>query len=280
MKIVLLTSLSLIAFAGNSILCRLALGGEAIDAGTFTIVRLISGIAVLLLIHRLLTTDNQPKSSGSWKSAVMLFVYALGFSYAYVQMDTGTGALILFAAVQLTMITVSLLQGNRLTRLEALGAIIAFIGFVYLMLPGVTAPPMGSFFMMLAAGIAWGLYTLAGKGSTNPIQDTTFNFVRTLPLVLVLLLVTFSYSQLSTKGFILAVVSGGLASGVGYAVWYVALTGLSAIQAAVLQLLVPLLAALGGVLFADEIITSRLAVATGLILGGIGVVIGGRAKHG
>lgn len=186
------------------------------------------------------------------------------------------GALILFAAVQVTMIVIGLLTGNRLYFIEWLGAIIAFLGFIYLVLPGLSAPPFIGVVLMSMAGGAWGFYTLAGKGSKNPLSDTTYNFIRTLPFVVVLMSITIQNSNLTLEGIVLAIISGGITSGIGYTVWYMALNGLSAIQAAVVQLLVPVIAALGGVLFSDEVLSLRLVFSSVLILGGILTVIVGK----
>jgi len=284
MKIVLCTTLALLAFAGNSVLCRLALGEGAIDAASFTIIRLLSGIIVLAIIlqvtrsHKVIisTSTSTSTSRGSWKASFMLFVYALTFSYAYISLETGVGALILFGSVQITMIVVGLFSGNRLHYSEWFGLIGAFSGFVYLVLPELTTPSLMGFILMCVSGAAWGFYTLAGRTSKSPMRDTAFNFIRTLPLVLILTLLTFQYASLSEKGILLAVLSGSIASGVGYTVWYIALGGLSTIQAAVLQLLVPVIAALGGVLFADEVFTLRLLMSSVMVLGGIMVMILGR----
>ena len=276
MKVILLTTLALLAFAGNSILCRLALGENAIDAASFTSIRLFSGVIVLLLLLKALQPRSTNVSTGSWKAAFMLFIYAIAFSFAYVSLDTGTGALILFASVQITMILIGLITGNRLYLFEWLGVIIAFSGFVYLVIPGVSAPSLTGFILMAAAGVAWGFYTLAGRGSKNPLSDTTYNFMRTLPLVVVLVAVTILNATFSWQGIVLAILSGGITSGIGYAIWYMALGGLSATQAAVLQLLVPVIAALGGVVFADEVLSMRLLLSSTMILGGILMVILGK----
>lgn len=278
MKIALYTTLALLAFAGNSILCRLALDEGTSDAGSFTAIRLLSGIIVLALIMKITQggSTSTLTSRGSWKASFMLFVYAVTFSYAYVSLETGVGALILFGSVQITMISLGLISGNKLNYVEWLGVIIAFSGFVYLVMPGVTAPSLTGFILMSLAGIAWGLYTLAGKGSVNPLRDTFFNFSRTLPLVIVLSAVTIQYSTISQQGILLAVLSGGIASGLGYTIWYAALGGLSTTQAAVVQLLVPVLAAVGGVLFADEQFSFRLLLSSILILSGVLAVILGR----
>jgi drug/metabolite transporter (DMT)-like permease len=261
------------------------LGTEAIDAAGFTVIRLVTGALVLLLILGIHAKRAQgantalasvTENKGSWFSAVMLFVYATTFSFAYVSMDTGAGALILFGAVQLTMIAMSLIRGHRLFWVEWVGVLLAFGGFVYLVLPGLGTPSLVGFILMSLSGVAWGFYTLKGQGSKDPLRDTTFNFVRTLPLAAVLLLAMMSQLGLSVQGVILAMLSGGIASGVGYTIWYSALRGLSSTQAAVLQLLVPVIAAVGGVIFMDEAITSRLMLSGMMILGGILLVVIGR----
>ncbi len=278
MKTILITAFALTAFAGNSILCRLALGDATIDAASFTSIRLLSGIIVLFIILQLTQgkKENLERTKGSWKAGLMLFIYAIGFSYAYISLETGTGALILFASVQITMIGLSIIKGNKLFLIEWVGIAIAFAGFTYLMLPGVAAPSFYGFVFMTAAGMAWGVYTLAGKGSKNPLADTAHNFFKTLPLVVVLVLATFLKSHLSSEGIILAILSGGLTSGIGYTIWYMALGGLSPIQAAILQLLVPVIAAAGGILFSAEVLSLRLVMSAMLILGGILIVILGK----
>lgn len=277
----LLTCLALLAFAANSIICRLALGTEVVDAAGFTVIRLVSGALVLVII---LITQNQWKnklsadftSKGSWFAAVMLFVYATTFSFAYTSMDTGMGALILFGAVQLTMIIVSLIRGHRLLLVEWAGVIFAFAGFVYLVFPSLGSPSVIGFILMSLSGVAWGFYTLKGQGSKDPLGDTACNFIRTVPMAAVLLLVMIQQLQLSMQGVFLAVLSGGIASGVGYAIWYSALRSLSSVHAAILQLLVPVIAAFGGVIFMAEAVTSRLVLSGVMILGGILLVVLGR----
>ena len=276
MRILFYTLVSLFAFAGNSVLCRLALGEEAIDAASFTSIRLLSGIIFLAVLLKLTSGADSSSSKGSWSASLMLFIYAVAFSFAYVSLETGTGALILFGLVQMTMISIGLYQGNKLHGLEWFGVLLAFSGLVYLMMPGLGAPSLDGFILMAVAGIAWGIYTLAGKGSKNPIHDTAYNFYRTLPFVFVLTLVTFQQAELSNKGILLAILSGALASGLGYAIWYMALKGLSGTQAAVVQLFVPVIAAIGGVVFADEAFSLRLALSALLILGGILAVVLGR----
>lgn len=228
------------------------------------------------MIISLKKTKTDTPEKGSWYSGAMLFVYAVTFSFAYVTLDTATGALILFGSVQTTMILLSLLSGNRLHVSEWTGVIISFIGFVYLILPSVTTPSVTGFILMSISGAAWGIYTLRGRNSNKPLIDTGFNFLRTVPLVVLLGFFTFQNIDISSEGILLAALSGGIASGIGYALWYVALGGLSATQAAVLQLLVPVIAAFGGVIFVSETITLRLTISAIMILGGISIVVLGR----
>ncbi len=275
-KTLSLTLVAMIAFAANSVLCRLALGGNAIDASSFTSIRLLSGAIVLYLIVKARSRTDKPESKGSWMSALMLFIYAAAFSFAYITLDTGTGALILFGAVQLTMILLSLFSGNRLHISEWLGMIISFAGFVYLVLPGVSAPSLSGFVLMFLAGIAWGVYTLRGRGSNNAMADTSYNFLRSVPFIIILMILPISNINLTSAGIWLAVLSGAITSGIGYVIWYMALGGLSTTLAAVVQLTVPLLAAFGGIIFVSEHVTVRLILATLLILGGILIVILGR----
>jgi len=275
-RTIVFTSLALIAFAANSVLCRLALDERAIDASSFTIIRLMSGAVFLMGIIGINKTKHGSTSKGSWSAGVMLFLYAISFSFAYITLNTATGALILFGSVQITMILLSLLSGNRLHIAEWSGVIIAFTGFVYLILPSVTTPSAAGFLLMAVAGMAWGIYTLMGRGSKNPLTDTAYNFFRTIPIAVVLLLITIKNSSFSFEGVFLAVLSGGVTSGIGYTIWYIALGGLTALQAAVLQLLVPVIAAFGGVIFVSETITLRLTISAMMILGGILMVVLGR----
>lgn len=275
-KIIILTGLALIAFAANSVLCRLALGERTIDASSFTVIRLLSGAIVLLAIISIKSNKTDSFTKGSWSAGLLLFLYAITFSFAYITLDTGTGALILFGSVQITMILLSLISGDRLHITEWVGVTIAFIGFVYLILPGVTTPSAIGFLLMIVAGIAWGIYTLKGRSSDDPLMDTAYNFLRTLPLVIILAIITVQNAHYSYEGLLLAVLSGGITSGIGYAIWYIALGGLSATQAAVVQLLVPVIAAFGGIIFVSEAVTLRLTVSATMILGGILMVVLGR----
>lgn len=280
LKTIAFTCFSLIAFAGNSVLCRLALGENKLDAASFTIIRLLSGIVMLLIISQIFNAKNSstrnyiPKRNLLSSSA--LFLYAVTFSYAYISLDTATGALILFGAVQITMILASLASGNKLHFSEWLGIVTAFSGFVYLVQPSLTTPSFTGLILMTISGIAWGIYTLRGKNSQQPINDSANNFLFTFPLIIALLIIEFNNSNLSQQGIILALVSGAIASGMGYTVWYMAVKRLSTMQAAVVQLLVPVIAATGGVFFAQEMISMRLILSSIMILGGILFVLLGK----
>ncbi len=279
MYILFLTMLALIAFAANSILCRLALYEGLMDAGSFTAIRLASGALMLGFIFSFRKQRQaNVQSSGSWIAAILLFVYAITFSYAYIALDIATGALILFAAGQITLILAALFMGSRLSLLEWLGLLLAFAGFVYLMLPSATTPSWVGFMLMSISGVAWGFYTLMGKSSSQPLADTTSNFVRTMPMVVLLLLFSFEYTHFDAQGLLYAVLSGAIASGVGYTIWYMALEKLQTIHAAVVQLFVPVLAALGGMMLLSEPITRQLIIASMIILSGILLVILQRHK--
>jgi drug/metabolite transporter (DMT)-like permease len=324
------TLVALIAFAANSVFCRLALSNEQavplIDPSSFTAIRLASGALMLALLMLLTSVKGRSKQDlaiqnlatqdiatqnlatndklltkkhGSYLAAGLLFVYAIGFSYAYVLLDTATGALVLFAAVQISMMMISYLQGQRLNLLEIIGALVAFAGFGYLVWPslslGSETLSITGLVLMAISGCAWGGYTLLGKGTANPLFATGYNFIRTLPLVVLMLAIVWLLSglvsvtqiqsdpaglvfQLSTQGVVLAILSGALASGVGYALWYQALRGLSANHAAVLQLSVPVIAAVGGVIFVGEKISLHLIICASIILFGIALVILAKTK--
>lgn len=273
-QVVLLTVVAMIAFAANSLLCRLALRDTQIDAASFTLVRLASGALMLWLIVRL--RGGTVGVHGSWPSAFALFAYAAGFSFAYLTLPAAAGALLLFGAVQATMIGYGLWRGERLGLVQSGGLVLACAGLIGLMLPGLSAPPLDGALLMVAAGVAWGVYSLRGRGSGNATASTAGNFIRALPFVAVLSLLMLSRQSLDAAGVAYAVASGALASGLGYAVWYSALPGLRATNAATVQLSVPVIAALGGALFLDEAITLRLVLASVAVLGGITLVITGR----
>ncbi len=272
------TCIALFAFAGNSILCRLALGQGAIDAATFSAARLIAGAITLGLITRV----NQRAAildSGTWLSAAMLFLYAVPFSFAYISLTAGTGALLLFGCVQVTMIISALWSGERPHPLQWAGLAIALAGLVYLVIPGLTAPSLGGSLLMALAGVSWGVYSLLGRGAPNALAQTAGNFLRSVPLVLAVSIIAVPTFHVETKGLLLAIASGSLASGLGYVVWYVALKGLTATRSAVVQLAVPVLAALGGVVFLAESISMRLLLSTATVLGGVGLALIGRERH-
>jgi drug/metabolite transporter (DMT)-like permease len=263
--------MAMIAFAGNSLLCRLALKQTTIDPASFTSIRLVSGALMLWLIVQL--KRGQSDGNGNWLSALSLFAYAAGFSFAYVSLPAGTGALLLFGAVQVTMISFGLSKGERLHGWQWSGFLLAFAGLVGLMLPGLSAPPLSGSALMLAAGIAWGVYSLRGKGSGDATRVTAGNFLRAVPIALVLSLLMSGKANLDLNGILYAVASGALASGVGYAIWYTALPALKNTSAASVQLSVPVIAAIGGIIFLGEPLTFRLVITSIAILGGIALVI-------
>jgi len=269
-----LTLMAMVAFAGNSLLCRMALRNTDVDPASFTTVRLLSGALVLWLIVRRRSGDQA--MGGSWPSALALFTYAAGFSYAYVSLSAATGALLLFGAVQATMISYGLWHGERMARRQLAGLLCALAGLAGLLMPGISAPPWAGALLMLAAGVAWGIYSLRAKGAGNPTGATAGNFVRALPLALLLSAATLPGSSLDGAGILYAMLSGALASGLGYAVWYTALHGLSASSAASVQLSVPVIASIGGILLLGEPLTLRLLIASVAILGGIALVIARR----
>lgn len=271
MKVGILTLLAMLAFAGNSLLCRQALKHTSIDAATFTSLRIVSGALMLWLIVRMRSGDR--KGSGNWPSAFALFAYAAGFSFAYLSLPAGAGALLLFGAVQATMIGYGLWQGERLRRGQIVGLALALGGLVGLMLPGVSAPPLLGSLLMLAAGVAWGVYSLRGRGRGDATLVTAGNFLRAVLFAGALSLATLPWAALDQAGFWYAIASGALTSGIGYAIWYTALGGLKATVAATVQLSVPVIAAFGGIAFLDEPLTLRLLVASVAILGGVAMVI-------
>jgi drug/metabolite transporter (DMT)-like permease len=270
-RTVLLTVIALVAFAGNSLLCRLALTRTSIDAASFTTIRILAGAIALLIIVQL--RPGPKHSGGSWMSALALMVYAAGFSFAYVRLTAGTGALLLFGAVQATMITVGVIRGERLSPLQTCGLLLAYGGLVDLVLPGITAPPLISALLMISAGMAWGVYSLRGKGAGDPTAVTAGNFVRAVPMALLVSVLALSIRSVNMAGAMYAIASGAIASGAGYVVWYTALRDLRATTAATVQLSVPVIAAIGGILLLHEPLTSRLLVAAAAILGGVALVV-------
>jgi len=272
LRTLLLTSVAMLAFAANSLLCRLALQQASIDPASFGSVRLASGALVLAAIVRL-RAGPPVVARTDWLAAAMLWAYVACFSFAYLTLAAGTGALILFGAVQLTMFGVGLHAGERFTTAAWVGLALAFGGLVYLLSPGIAAPAPQGAALMAAAGIAWGVYSLRGRGAGDPVAATAGNFLRAAPLALALSLAFADSAHASAAGVALAIASGAVTSGLGYVVWYAALPGLTALRAATVQLSVPPLAAAAGVLLLGEALSMRLVLASAAILGGIALVL-------
>jgi len=272
-----LTAAAMLAFAANSLLCRLALQQQNIDAASFASIRLVSGAIALALIVRF-SAQRFAFGDRDWLSALMLFAYVAFFSFAYRTLPAGTGALILFGAVQLTMLAAGLRAGETFGAVAWLGLALAVAGLVYLVSPGVAAPPILGAALMAVAGLAWGVYSLRGRGVADPLAATAGNFLRAAPLAVAVSVLSFTHAHAAPKGIALAIASGAITSGVGYVIWYAALRHLSAMRAATVQLSVPLIAAFGGVAFLSEAISLRLAVASVAILGGIALVLKSRPR--
>ena len=277
-RLFILTSLAMISFAGNSLLCRSALKDTAIDAANFAFIRITTGAVALWLIlavrnRRAEATVDDRRTPGTWSSALALFAYAAAFSFAYLSLSAGTGALLLFGAVQATMIFWGLRRGERLRALRLFGLVVASGGLVALLFPGLSAPPLGGSILMLGAGVAWGIYSLRGKTGGDPVAATAGNFLRAVLCAAVLSIALLPWANLDRAGIGYAVLSGALASGVGYAIWYAALPSLKAASAATVQLSVPVLAAAGGILLLGEPLTFRFVVASIAVLGGIALVV-------
>jgi len=273
-KTIAFTVMALVAFAANSILCRMALREGAIDPATFSTIRFLSGAVILSMLAAPLQRPFFPLR-GSWPAAFTLAVYALPFAFSYTQLSAGTGALILFGCVQLTMPAAALYEGERPHAVEWLGLAIALAGLVTLVFPGLTAPQPRAAALMATAGVCWGLYSLRGRGASNPLLQNTGNFVRAVPLIAGASLLAVRQFHVEPRGLMLSIASGAIASGLGYVVWYAALRGLTAVSASVVQLAVPLIASGGGVLLLSETVTLRLVLSTVLVLGGITMAIVG-----
>lgn len=263
----------MIAFASNSLLCRVALKQTTTDPASFTLIRIFSGAVVLWLIMIMRGRREKVPPHGSWLSALALFVYAAAFSFAYLTLSAATGALLLFGAVQTTMILWGLRKGESLRARQLFGLILALAGLVALLLPGLSSPPLAGAILMLSAGIAWGIYSLRGKGTTDAISATAGNFLRAVPFALLLSGAAIPWLRLDPAGIVYAILSGAIASGVGYVIWYLALPGLKAASAATVQLSVPVLTAAGGMLLLGEPLTLRFVLAALAILGGIALVV-------
>lgn len=277
-RIVMLTTLAMIAFAGNSLLGRLALKETGIDPASFTSIRLASGALMLWLLVRFSKRVHNVK--GNWLSALALFAYAASFSYAYVSLSAATGALLLFGAVQVTMIGRGVWAGERLWGRQLAGFVLALAGLVGLLLPGLSAPPLLGSVLMLGSGVAWGIYSLRGKGAGDPTVKTAGNFLRAVPIAAGLSLLMVGHATVDSEGIGYAIASGALTSGMGYAIWYAVLPMLKATHAAILQLSVPVLVALGGILFIGEEVTLRFVLASIAVLGGILLVIVNKQSAG
>jgi drug/metabolite transporter (DMT)-like permease len=274
-----LTGAALVAFAANSLLCRWALGQHHIDAASFSTVRVVAGALTLCVILLARNRGALPRLAFDWRSVAALCVYMLGFSFAYLSLTAGTGALILFGCVQLTMFIVSLRGGEGFSKASWGGLVIAFTGLIYLVSPGLSAPdPLGAV-LMAAAGLAWGFYSLLGRGAKDPLVTTAGNFVFSVPVVIGASVIAFTQMHLSQTGLLLAAASGAIASGCGYVIWYAALRGLSGTRAAVVQLAVPVIAAVAGVAFLGEHVTPRLVIASAATLGGVALVLMQRAAR-
>jgi len=260
------------AFAANSLLARVALAEPLIDAASFTAVRLISGALLLYALTQRRAPDA-PEVPRDWLASAMLFLYAVAFSFAYLSLSAGTGALILFGAVQLTMLAGGLRSGERFPPAAWAGLALSVIGVVYLVAPGVRAPEPFGALLMATAGVAWGVYSLRGRGSPNPLGATARNFITSVPFAAVLVVVSLGSSHSTPRGMLLAAASGAVTSGLGYVIWYAALRDLAATRASVVQLSVPVLAAVGGLLFLAEPITLRLVLSAAAVLGGITLVL-------
>jgi drug/metabolite transporter (DMT)-like permease len=277
-RTVLLTIVAMLAFAANSLLCRLALGREVIDAASFASVRVISGAVTLGLIM-LVRRRPQRRPSANWRSVVSLFVYVAFFSFAYRSLSAGTGALILFGAVQLTMFIIAQRHGEHFSMLSWGGLTAAVLGLIYLVSPGVTAPDPRGAILMAIAGIAWGCYSLLGRRAADPLSATAGNFIYAVPLVVIVSVLFSSDFSVSLQGLALAAASGAVASGCGYVIWYAALPGLTATRAATVQLSVPVIAAFGGVALMSEAVTARLLLASAVTIGGVAIVLAQRAAE-
>lgn len=265
-----LTTLSLLAFAANSLLCRLALATDQIDLFSFTALRLLSGMLILIPASRLVQEVSPSKPwNNAWVSGATLFVYALTSSLGYVTLGAGTGTLALAGAIQISMFGWALIRKEPISRAKWIGSAVSLGGLIVLVSPGLSAPdPAGAAFMILS-GVAWGIYSIRGRGATAPVLMTARNFTCTVPLILLVLLVRLQPLEISPRGAWIAICSGALTSGLGYVIWYHALRKLSTTTAAIVQLLIPVIAAFGGILFLNEVLNGRLIVSSALILGGV-----------
>lgn len=284
MKTAILTLIALTAFAANSLLSRSALEGGWIDPVSFSSIRIVSGAALLYLLALWKSKNASATSNiseGSWTSATALFGYAIAFSIAYVSLDAGTGALILFAAVQLTMMLAALAAGERMLPYQIIGYAVGAIGLTYLFWPGASAPDVWGSLLMALSGLAWGFYSIRGRTARSPLMMSAGNFARAIPLALISSAIGIRWIEVEWQGILLALGSGTLASGLGYVIWYQALRGLTRNQASTVQLLTPVLAAIGGVTLLGEPPSTKLTMASLLIIGGTALALtGGNKRRG
>ncbi len=275
MRTALLAAAAMVGFAANSLLSRAALRGNEIDAASFTAIRLATGAVVLALL--VLGRRGSFRGAGSWRSAAALAGYAVAFTFAYRELGAGAGALILFGTVQLTMITGGLLGGDRPTAAQWIGWAVALAGLVVINAPGIDPPPVRGAALMIVAGIGWGIYSLRGRGVARPLATTADNFVRTVPIAIVLILVAqLTGARASARGIVLAAASGGLASGLGYSLWYAAVPVLGATRAAAIQLSVPVLTAAAAMLLFGEVLRPGLAIGGAAIVCGLALALTSR----
>lgn len=276
-RLIILTSIAMIAFAGNALLCRVALSTTDIDAASFTTIRILSGAITLFILISL--KQHTRSVGGNWLSAMALFAYAASFSFAYINLSAATGALLLFGAVQCTMIGYGLIKGERLNLMQTTGVLIAIAGLIGLLLPGLSAPPIFSAALMLGAGVSWGVYSLRGRGVIDATRETAGNFIRAVPFALLISIASIQHTEIDIEGVVWAIASGAITSGLGYAIWYSVLPALTATSAATVQLTVPALAAVGGVIFISEPYTLRLGLASAAILGGVAIYIFNKGRR-
>jgi len=288
------TLLSILSFSANAVICRWALDHQLIDPMSFTSLRLGSAALVLFVVMMWFSLRKakaqkldvnqpiKPISKGSWKAAIILFVYTITFSYGYVSISTATGALLLAGVVQFTILGYAVRNGEKLHRAEWVGVALALIGLLYLVYPKLTTPSWWGLVLMTISSYAWGLYTINGRKSLNPLSDSAFNFYRTLPMVAIASMVILSFTEhafITPQGFLLGVISGGITTGLGYILWYTALPKISSSMASASQLLVPLFAAFGAMWLIGEPINLTFMIAASLMLGGLGLVVHGRNQH-
>ncbi len=277
LPLILTTAAAMAAFAGNSLIARLAIRDDAIDPIGYTAIRLVSGALFLWILLALPKGGRLPKSAFDWRAAPVLFAYAVLFSLAYLDLSAGTGALLLFGSVQVTMIAYGLIKGERFSAIQTVGALLALGGMIYLTLPGVEAPPLHAALLMAGSGVAWGFYSLLGAKASDASLSTAANFVMTTPLAAVLALVMLPQLSMTTEGVLWATLSGAVTSGLGYILWYRVMPELGSLKAAITQLAVPVIAGVAGALFLAEAMTPRLAISTLVTLGGIGLVVWSKA---